>query len=651
MLYRSLHRSTMKRIAIIFILLFFCSEFALAQTVPNTFFGMSVSNLSSSFPLGGGIVLGTLGKLDGTSWKYIEPTQDCGPDPNTSCYHWGIAAPPSGLVGWATVAQANGYQLAYDFTGMPGWMCSQQNSSGECTALPSNLTAVNNFATALATKFKGQITYYETYNEANDTVNWSDTCSNLVLFHNTIYNAIKVADPNAIVGAPNMAAQSIATSACATSPTPSGNPSDSSIWLQNFLATRDTNGTLPTVDIVGVHTYGNFSYSGCSNTSNPPCYIPPSYGCDWRVYKLHCAAQPLLNLYNAFRTVMNNNGLASKPLLVTEGGFGNDASPPGQCPVSSPYLNTACLSPAQQSAYVGRWLLLSASTWADGSGQLPSWYEYDSTWGTLNGTNGMNPQNASAYGQMENWLAGAVFQQPCHTGAPPTVFVCDFLNGVGQSAEIVFNDDGGATVGYTPPAWATSYQPLLSGSSQAITGGSVTVGDTPILLSVATVSSSPDFSMAVSPTSQSVAAGQSATFAIQLSALAGFNGLVSLGCSVAPASATCSVSTPSVMVKSAATSAATVVVTPPTASSARTFSARRKDRRIAWLLLLLGLYLPWLECGRRRRIVWAVVLLALCMGVGCGGGPSRQTTTSYTVTITGTSENVRHSITVTLVVQ
>jgi hypothetical protein len=644
------------RIAIVFILLFFCSQFAPAQTVPDAFFGMSVSQLSTSFPLGGGIVLGTLGKLDGASWKYIEPTQDCGPDPDTPCYHWGSTAPLNGLVGWATVAQANGYQLAYDFSGMPGWLCSQQNSSGECTALPSNLTAVSNFATALATKFNGQIKYYETYNEVNNPMNWSDTCPNLVLFHNTIYNAIKAADPNAIVGAPNVATTSIANSACASSPTPSGNPSDSSIWLRNFLATRDANGNLPRVDIVGAHMYGSFSYASCGNTSNPPCYVPLRYGCDWRVYKLHCAAQPLLNLYNAFRAVMNNNGLASEPLLVTEGGFGNDAPPPGWCTVSSPYANTACLSPAQQSAYVGRWLVLTASTWADGSGQLPSWYEYDGSWGTLNGTNGMNPQSASAYGQMENWLAEAVFQQPCHTGTPRTVFVCDFLNGLGQPAEIVFNDDRGAAVGYTPPAWATSYQPLLTSSAQAITGGSVAVGDTPILLSTAVVSSSPDFSMALSPTSQSVAPGQSATYTIRLSALGGFSGLVSLGCSVAPPSATCSVSTPAVIVTSAATSAATVVVTAPTASSAPTFSAPRKDRRIAWLLLLLGLYLPFIECRRRRRpgIVCAVALFVLCMGAGCGGGPSQQAqqaTASYTVTITGTSGTIQNSMTATYLVQ
>jgi uncharacterized protein (TIGR03437 family) len=449
-----------------------------ATAVPNAFFGVGVNRLARTFPLHGGIEPGTLGKLAGAGWKYIEPSHDCGPDPNTSCYSWGNAT--GGILGWVAFAQVHRAQLVYDFGSMPAWLCPQ-NSSGSCTALPTDLTWVANFATALATKFRGKIKYYETYNEVDSLAEWTDTCSNLVLFHNTIYNSIKAVDPNAMVGAPNVAVQSTANSACASIPTPSGTPSDSSIWLQNFLQTKDRNGNLPAVDTVGVHTYGPFSYVGCSDRTNPPCYAPMDYGCDWRVSKLHCAAQPLLNLYHAFRTVMNNNNLSSKPLLVTEGGFGRDLSQEGWCPSSSRYFSTACLSPKQQVAYIGRWLVLSASTWSDGGGQLPNWYSYDNNWGTLDGTNGMNAQDATAYGQMESWLKGSVFQRECYTGTPSTVFVCDFLNETGQQAQIVFNDNNSSIASYTPPAWATSYQGLL-GRTASISGGSITVGDTPILL-------------------------------------------------------------------------------------------------------------------------------------------------------------------------
>jgi len=364
--------------------------------------------------------------------------------------------------------------LVYDINGIPGWMCS--SSSTSCSVLPSNLTWVSNFATALATKFKGQIKYYETGNEVNSAY-WTDTCANLVLLHNTLYRAIKAADPNAIVGAPNVANDSPG-SACSNSPNPAGH--DSSIWLANFLATRDANNQLPTVDTVGVHTYASEYYSGCSGATNPPCYTTATHGCDMTANPLACSAQIPLNFYNDFRAVMNKAGIPSTmPLLVTEGGFGQD-SQPYSCPTST-YVNTACLSPTQQVAYVARWLLVSASTWADRGGQLPSWYAYDTDWGTLNGSYGMNPQNASAYGQMESWLQGAIFQQPCHIGNPTTVFVCDYTNAQAQQFEILFNNNNGATATYTTPAWATSYQPLL-GTAQNIYSGTVEVVDTPILL-------------------------------------------------------------------------------------------------------------------------------------------------------------------------
>ena len=617
--------------------------------LPQTFFAATVQSFDRAFPLQGGMVLGTLGKVPGITWKYIEPTQDCGPDPNTTCYQWGSST--SGLLGWVTFGQANGLTLAYDFSSMPGWLCTQQNSDGECMALPSNLTAVSNFATALATKFKGQIKYYETYNEVDDSLSeWSDTCSNLVLFHNTIYNAVKSVDAAAVVGAPNMAIQSTSEGGCAQSPTPSGNPSDPSIWIQNFLQTRDSKNDLPKVDTIGVHTYGAFSYSGCTAASSPNCYTPSGYGCDYRVDKLHCAGQPLLNIYSAFRAVMNNNGLAGRPLLVTEGGFGADASPSQWCPSSSPYLNTACLSPTQQDAYVGRWLVLSASTSSDGSGQLPSWYSYDIDWGTLNGSSNMNPQNSSAYGQMETWLQGALFQQPCHSATPTTVLVCDFVNGNGNQSEIIFNDNNGATATYTTPAWAGFYQTLL-GNTLTISNESVTVGDMPTLLT-------PEFSFSISPASQSIAAGQPATYTLSLTSLSGFSQSVSLACSVVPA-ATCSLSPTSISGDGHST--VTVLTGTAMASSyGKQMSVRVHDDRLAWISSFFGMCLLSSKTRRRRLagILVAVVLSVILMAAGCGGGASMgsapgnpATPTTYTITIAGTSGNTQHSITATLVVQ
>ena len=419
--------------------------------VPNTFFGSSVfgscagsiCDPSGQFPLLGGTSLGMLGKVGFTSWQYVEPSCDGGTNPSSSCYHWAQLDP------WVNYAQANGMKLIYDVDVPPGWMCSQ---SPVCTVLPSNLTLVSNFATALATKYKGRIQYYETLNEIDQGGAWTGTCADLVLLHNTMRDAIKAADPNAVVGAPNVTGYSTPGTACDSSPVNAG--TDSVLWMQNFLQTHDRNGSLPRVDTVGIHTYQ---------------IVQPA---------LHNVAQRFLDVYNRLRAVMTAAGIPpSAPLLVTEGSFGPDSN--NNC--SSPLSSTGCLTSAQQPAYVGRWLVLGASTWADGGGQLPSWYAYDIDWGTLNGSSGMNPQNATAYGQMEGWLTGAAFQQQCHSGTPSTVFVCDFTNGLGQPSEVIFNDNNGSTTTYTVPSWATTYQPLL-GNAQAISGGNVTVGDTPILL-------------------------------------------------------------------------------------------------------------------------------------------------------------------------
>jgi hypothetical protein len=424
--------------------------------IPASFFGLSiygtptcqnnVCNPSTSYPLRGSIVPGTLGKVGFITGYRIEPSCDGGTNPNNQCYHW------SNLDLWVNWGLSHGYTLIYDYDNTPpGWQCGL-SSTQRCTVLPSNLTYMSNFATALATRYAGKIKYYETNNEVNNPGIWTDTCANLVLLHNTIYDATKAVDPSAIVGAPNMGYGPTAT-ACSNSPT-KGGIAHEWIWLQNFLQTRDLNGNLPKVDTAGEHEYQ---------------IVQPA---------LHNVAQRFLNVYNSFRSVMTAAGIStSQPLLVTEGGFGSDAN--GNC--SAPLNKTACLTAQGQIAYVGRFLVLAASTWADGGGQLANWYQYDSDYGTLNGRFGMNPQNASAYGEMEQWLTNATFLRQCQAGLPSTVFVCDFTDASGQQAEIIFNDNNGATAGYTAPGWATHYQQLL-GTGNEITRGVVAVSDTPILL-------------------------------------------------------------------------------------------------------------------------------------------------------------------------
>jgi hypothetical protein len=425
--------------------------------VPNVFFGMSA--FSTAYPFGG-IQLGTLGKTGGQYGYYIQPTCDGGGNPASSCYVW------DKMDAWVATAQANGQTLVYDFDAMPLWMCPPQATTPygpRCIgSTPINYTALGNLATAIATRYKGKIQYYETYNEMNlNAQEWSGTCTNLVLWHNTIYNAIKAVDSAAFVGAPNVASGHLGlTGSCTQSPTTGGDV-DEWIFVQNFLATTDPGGHLPAVDAIGHHAYGNTA------VFSPGSPI------------LDTVAQYTLTIYNNFRAVATAQGIpTSRSILVTEGSWGID-NPNPNC--GSPLNTTGCLTNQGQIAYVGRLLALMASTWSDGGGSLMSWYAFDAAYGTLNGTSGMNAQNAAAYGQMESWIAGSSWGAQCTAGTPSTIMLCPFTAASGDQEEIVFNNNNGTASSFTTPGWATTYQQLL-GTATTITGGTIMVNDTPILL-------------------------------------------------------------------------------------------------------------------------------------------------------------------------
>lgn len=424
-------------------------------TVPPAFFGMT--QFHSTFPLGSGITLGTEGKSSGEYGYDIMPSCDGGGDPNNPCYVW------TDMDTWVNTALANNWTLIYDFDAMPLWMCPGQaapaNGPRCLGSVPVNMTALGHLATAIATRYKGKIKYYETYNEMNEPTDWTGSCANIVLWHNTVYNAVKVADPSAIVGAPNVASGHLGLSGgCTSSPNPNGVVNEW-IFVQNFLATPDPNGNYARVDAIGHHAYGNTAV-----------FSPGSS-------LLDTVAQYTLNIYNNFRATATAAGIStSTPILITEGSWGTD-NPNPNC--SAPLNETGCLSSPDQAAYIGRFLVLLASTWSDGGGTLANWYAFDASWGTLNGTSGMNAQNAAAYGQLEGWLAGATFSHQCQAGTPSTVVVCDFTV-AGENREIIFNNNNGLTASYNAPAWALYYTQLLGVRTPV--SGAITVGNTPILL-------------------------------------------------------------------------------------------------------------------------------------------------------------------------
>jgi len=178
-----------------------------------------------------------------------------------------------------------------------------------------------------------------------------------------------------------------------------------------------------------------------------------------------------------------------------------------------------------------------------------------------------------------------------------------------------------------------------------------------------------DFAVSSSPTSASVTPGSSASYTITVApqGSVGFTSSVSLACSGLPALSSCSFSSTSVTPGSGpATSTLTISTTAPSS----VFPLGKPRSPSAPLLLLgLGLLLTLAVAGvlrskSRRKLAfrlasWALVLFLIGAVVSCGGGgggdgaPQRPGTPagSYSVTVTGTSNQLQHSTTVTLSVQ
>lgn len=174
-----------------------------------------------------------------------------------------------------------------------------------------------------------------------------------------------------------------------------------------------------------------------------------------------------------------------------------------------------------------------------------------------------------------------------------------------------------------------------------------------------------DFSIAAPQPSASVKAGQAATYTISVGQQFGaFTNPVSLACSGLPSLTSCSFSQPSVTPGSGSTTS-TLTISTTAPSSVFPASPRGYPNLpifSAWLglLFILSVAAIWAKRSQRKLAFgFAFSALLICVAsaiVACGTaskGPTNPGTTpgSYTVTVTGSSNQLQHSINVTLTVQ
>jgi hypothetical protein len=177
-------------------------------------------------------------------------------------------------------------------------------------------------------------------------------------------------------------------------------------------------------------------------------------------------AEDVVDVISSYKTVMAANGATRKPLWDTESswsGFGNLGTP-----------NTA-----QQVGFVAKDYLLH---WSQGVSRFV-WYAYDGgpIWGGL-WTSGIGESPAAAsYKETYRWMVGATLTAPCSPNEKG-IWVCTLARSDGYVTEAVWIS--GQTAVFKVPREYTEYRDL-AGLVHPITGGTVTVGDQPILIEIA----------------------------------------------------------------------------------------------------------------------------------------------------------------------
>ena len=359
-----------------------------AKPVPPEFFGMHVIE-RGNWPT---VSIGALGKGTFTSWTYIERLR--------GSYDW------SNLDAWVDLAMQHHVDYFFSFDGFPRWAtsdvtsCEAANISGTdfCGALPFDRAVVDEFITALATRYRGRIKYYELMNEPYAIGTGSRgrgmSVADLVTFAKWAIPIIRAADPESKIISPSMNA-----------------PFGYAHYADQYYAA----GGPTNVDIISLHAY-----------ADQPEDLTPSGG----------QLGPLLPIIKRY-------GLINKPLWDTEGAWtgttGKDDAP----------------DPDQQVAFIARYYLIH---WSEGLTRF-YWYAWDnSRWGTLWRDGSGTSRPGLALRQVEDWMIGSTLVDRIVPSG--TVWSGTFVRSNGAPTLVVWNTSGPSM--YNAPSQYTHYRDLDS---------------------------------------------------------------------------------------------------------------------------------------------------------------------------------------------
>lgn len=335
-------------------------------------------------------------------------------------------------------ASSRSMPITLAFGKVPGWQMKHEGKcfdfgggTKSCPGPPKSLDDWKAFLTTTAQHYKGKVQYYEIWNEVNLPVTFNGSTEELVDLAQVAYTVIKSIDPRAMVLAPSMGDN------------PQIETARWDAWLTSYLQAGG-----------GKYADGG-TLHGYTGGKDPEAIVRQT---------------------NATRQILDNNGLRGAPLFNTEGGWGV-LLPQGE---------------DNQAAFVARWYILQAGLFATDNLQSASWYAWGhpdkNNWGAIERSDRTPTQAGVALNEVYKWLVGATMPKPCSYVGPDTkhaLWTCDLGRSGGYQAQAVWNTAGPSS--YKVPGGYSRYRDL-AGNSKPISGGSVMIGQKPILLEKGTAS-------------------------------------------------------------------------------------------------------------------------------------------------------------------
>lgn len=386
--------------------------------VPTSLFGMHIHRAATKTPWPT-VLFATWRLWDAyVAWANLEPRKG----------EWHFET----LDKYVALAEKHNVEILLPLALSPTWASARPAEpsaySPGFAAEPKDLEDWRNYVRKVATRYKGRIRYYQSWNEPNLQRFYSGTVEQMVALSRDAYLILKEVDPSITVVSPS------ATGDRRSAPGDSSGPS----WLEEYFSRGG--GTY--ADVIGYHFYVG---------RNPPEAIVP--------------------LIKKVQRIMAKYGIGNKPLWNTEAGWAIANSR------NSGDSKRGVLTTDKAAAYVARSFILA---WAAGLERF-YWYAWDNRLRGLTEKDGKTVKlPGTAYAETQKWLVGARMTD-CESNSEKT-WTCQLKRNHGYTAWIMWNPDRKLTFN-VPKNWGVRQLRDLTGLRRNLpTISRIQIGPSPLLL-------------------------------------------------------------------------------------------------------------------------------------------------------------------------